>query len=98
MFSSTLVSPGHDPDVTGAGESGKSTIVKQMRIIHGEGYSQADRVGFIPLVFDNIHKNVTVLLEAAEEWNYSLGGDNQVRRVACREKYGLIKDRKSNIR
>ena len=24
---------------TGAGESGKSTVVKQMKIIHGDGYS-----------------------------------------------------------
>ena len=63
---------------TGAGESGKSTIVKQMRIIHGEGYSHDDRIGFIPLIFENIAKNTTVLLEAAEEWNYDLETGNRV--------------------
>ena len=26
----------------GAGESGKSTVVKQMKIIHGDGYSQKE--------------------------------------------------------
>ena len=25
-------------DISGAGESGKSTLVKQMKIIHGDGY------------------------------------------------------------
>lgn len=27
----------------GTGESGKSTFIKQMRIIHGNGYSETDR-------------------------------------------------------
>jgi hypothetical protein len=29
--------------VTGTGESGKSTFIKQMRIIHGAGYSDDDK-------------------------------------------------------
>ncbi len=65
-------------DFVGAGESGKSTIVKQMRIIHGEGYSEADKVTFIPLIFENIHKNITVLLEASEEWGIKLQSSNEV--------------------
>ena len=28
--------------IKGAGESGKSTLVKQMKIIHGDGYSQQE--------------------------------------------------------
>eukprot|EP00042_Codosiga_hollandica_P033484 m.224539 g.224539 ORF g.224539 m.224539 type:complete len:356 (-) comp54198_c0_seq4:286-1353(-) len=61
----------------GAGESGKSTVVKQMRIIHGGGYSQDDLNGFKPLIFENVHKNTTILLEAAEEWNYKLAPANE---------------------
>lgn len=38
----------------GAGESGKSTIVKQMKIIHGDGYSAAERRDFIPLIHQNL--------------------------------------------
>ncbi len=38
----------------GAGESGKSTFIKQMRIIHGTGYSVSDRRGFIKLVYENV--------------------------------------------
>ncbi|EDM12965.1 guanine nucleotide binding protein, alpha 14, isoform CRA_b [Rattus norvegicus] len=38
----------------GTGESGKSTFIKQMRIIHGSGYSDEDRKGFTKLVYQNI--------------------------------------------
>ena len=38
----------------GTGESGKSTFIKQMRIIHGTGYTDDDRRSFIKLVYQNI--------------------------------------------
>lgn len=37
----------------GAGESGKSTIVKQMRIIHETGYSDEERKAYRPVVYSN---------------------------------------------
>ena len=49
-----------------------------MRIIHGSGYTKADREGFVPLVYENIAKNITTLLEAAEEWNMALDVGNDV--------------------
>lgn len=48
------------PNFVGAGESGKSTIVKQMRIIHGGGYTEADRKEFIPVVFLNTIRSMQV--------------------------------------
>lgn len=48
----------------GAGESGKSTFLKQMRIIHGEDYSDSDRLEFRPLIYHNILKGMKVLVEA----------------------------------
>jgi energy-coupling factor transporter ATP-binding protein EcfA2 len=48
----------------GAGESGKSTFVKQMRIIHGQKYSDSDRLEFRPLIYHNILKGMKVLIEA----------------------------------
>ncbi|XP_072516363.1 guanine nucleotide-binding protein subunit alpha-14-like [Salminus brasiliensis] len=48
----------------GTGESGKSTFIKQMRIIHGKGYSEEDRRGFTKLVFQNIFKAVHDLINA----------------------------------
>ncbi|XP_049415895.1 guanine nucleotide-binding protein subunit alpha-14-like [Epinephelus fuscoguttatus] len=50
----------------GTGESGKSTFIKQMRIIHGSGYSEADRKGFTRLVFQNIVTAIQALINAME--------------------------------
>lgn len=38
----------------GCGESGKSTFIKQMRIIHGSGYSDEDKKGFAKLIYQNV--------------------------------------------
>ncbi|XP_042364801.1 guanine nucleotide-binding protein subunit alpha-14-like [Plectropomus leopardus] len=48
----------------GTGESGKSTFIKQMRIIHGSGYSDAERKGFARLVFQNIVTAIQALINA----------------------------------
>eukprot|EP00051_Salpingoeca_urceolata_P005465 m.73446 g.73446 ORF g.73446 m.73446 type:complete len:359 (+) comp14350_c0_seq2:288-1364(+) len=56
----------------GAGESGKSTVVKQMRVIHGSGYNQEERLAFKELVFWNVVQSVHVILEAAEDWGIKL--------------------------
>ena len=37
----------------GAGESGKSTIVKQMKIIHETGYNSEDCLHYRPVVYSN---------------------------------------------
>ncbi|KAF7217338.1 guanine nucleotide-binding protein subunit alpha-14 [Nothobranchius furzeri] len=48
----------------GTGESGKSTFIKQMRIIHGQGYNEKDRRGFTRVVFQNIIKAIQDLIDA----------------------------------
>eukprot|EP01006_Ploeotia_vitrea_P051385 TRINITY_DN67553_c14_g4_i1.p1 TRINITY_DN67553_c14_g4~~TRINITY_DN67553_c14_g4_i1.p1 ORF type:complete len:406 (+),score=195.80 TRINITY_DN67553_c14_g4_i1:233-1450(+) len=45
----------------GAGESGKSTLLKQMVIIHGNGYSDEDRKERVPLIHSNIITAMRVL-------------------------------------
>ncbi len=50
----------------GTGESGKSTFIKQMRIIHGAGYSDEDKRGFIKLVFQNIFMAMQSMIRAME--------------------------------
>lgn len=50
----------------GTGESGKSTFIKQMRIIHGAGYSNDDKRSFTSLVYQNIFQNIQALIKAME--------------------------------
>lgn len=50
----------------GTGESGKSTFIKQMRIIHGQGYSNDDRLKFRHLVFQNIYTAMKALITAMD--------------------------------
>jgi hypothetical protein len=51
----------------GTGESGKSTFIKQMRIIHGSGYSDEDRIQFTTLVYRNIYISIQSLIKAMEQ-------------------------------
>ncbi|XP_035632545.1 guanine nucleotide-binding protein G(q) subunit alpha-like isoform X2 [Oncorhynchus clarkii lewisi] len=50
----------------GTGESGKSTFIKQMRIIHGTGYSEDDKRGFTKLVYQNIFTAMQTMIHAME--------------------------------
>jgi guanine nucleotide-binding protein G(q) subunit alpha len=51
----------------GTGESGKSTFIKQMRIIHGDGYSDDDKRGFIKLVYQNIFMAMQSMIWAMDQ-------------------------------
>jgi len=53
----------------GTGESGKSTFIKQMRIIHGVGYTDEDRRGFTKLVYQNIFMAMQSMINAMELLN-----------------------------
>lgn len=63
----------------GTGEAGKSTFIKQMRIIHGQGYSDKDRVEFSGLIYRNIVFGAQVLAEAMDVLKISYESeDNKV--------------------
>ncbi|XP_067088966.1 guanine nucleotide-binding protein subunit alpha-13 [Osmerus mordax] len=51
----------------GAGESGKSTFLKQMRIIHGQDFDQRAKEEFKGTIFSNVIKGVRVLVDAREK-------------------------------
>ncbi|KAI7809664.1 putative guanine nucleotide-binding protein subunit alpha-11-like [Triplophysa rosa] len=53
-------------DRWGTGESGKSTFIKQMRIIHGTGYTDEDKRGFTKLVYQNIYTSMQSMIRATE--------------------------------
>ncbi|KAM9475555.1 guanine nucleotide-binding protein subunit alpha-14 [Clarias gariepinus] len=62
----------------GTGESGKSTFIKQMRIIHGAGYTEEDRKTFTKLVFQNIITAMQSMIRAMEALSISLSNpENQ---------------------
>jgi len=48
----------------GAGESGKSTIVKQMKIIHERGYSQDECLQYRPVVYSNTIQSLMAIIRA----------------------------------
>ena len=48
----------------GAGESGKSTIVKQMKIIHETGYSQEECLQYQPVVYSNTIQSLMAIIRA----------------------------------
>ncbi|KAF5896855.1 guanine nucleotide-binding protein subunit alpha-11-like isoform X1, partial [Clarias magur] len=48
----------------GTGESGKTTFIKQMRIIHGKGYTEEDRRAFAKQVFQNIFTAIKAMTAA----------------------------------
>jgi len=45
----------------GAGESGKSTLFKQMITIYGQGYNEEDRKSYIPIVWNNTLQAIKTL-------------------------------------
>lgn len=52
--------------LAGAGESGKSTILKQMKLIHDNGYSREERESFKEIIYSNTVQSMRVILEAME--------------------------------
>ncbi|GAA5921845.1 hypothetical protein JCM1841_005563 [Sporobolomyces salmonicolor] len=50
----------------GAGESGKSTLVKQMRLMYANPYSQAEREGYREIVFVNALQSMAAVIQGFE--------------------------------
>ncbi|XP_036691804.1 guanine nucleotide-binding protein subunit alpha-13 isoform X1 [Balaenoptera musculus] len=60
----------------GAGESGKSTFLKQMRIIHGQDFDQRAREEFRPTIYSNVIKGMRVLVDAREKLHIPWGDNS----------------------
>jgi hypothetical protein len=50
----------------GSGESGKSTIIKQMKIIHQNGYNREELLAFRPAIFKNIEQGLQQVIVGLE--------------------------------
>ncbi|TGZ73113.1 hypothetical protein CRM22_001714 [Opisthorchis felineus] len=61
----------------GAGESGKSTIVKQMKIIHQNGYSKEECMKYRPVVFNNTVQSMMAILRGMEHLDISFANEER---------------------
>lgn len=75
----------------GAGESGKSTIFKQMKIINAEGYSAEERKSYIGIIHSNTIQSMKTLIGAQDKVNIFLSqeGPDASADVATLESMGM---------
>ncbi|KAH6570658.1 hypothetical protein BASA62_004236 [Batrachochytrium salamandrivorans] len=75
----------HDPKILllGSGDSGKSTFVKQLRILHGGGYMEDERKSFRPVILENIRDAVVSLIYAAKENEVAIESENTKAAIAA---------------
>ncbi|CAC5402350.1 Guanine nucleotide-binding protein subunit alpha-12,Guanine nucleotide-binding protein subunit alpha-11,Guanine nucleotide-binding protein subunit alpha homolog,Guanine nucleotide-binding protein G(o) subunit alpha,Guanine nucleotide-binding protein subunit alpha-13,G protein alpha q subunit,Guanine nucleotide-binding protein G(q) subunit alpha [Mytilus coruscus] len=59
----------------GAGESGKSTFLKQMKIIHGQEFDDEAVREFKSVIYGNIVKGLRVLIDAREKLSIPWGDE-----------------------
>jgi len=64
----------------GAGESGKSTVLKQMKLIHHGGYNESERDSYKEIIFSNTIQSMRAILEAMPSLDLSLLPSNDARR------------------
>lgn len=65
----------------GAGESGKSTIVKQMKIIHETGYSQEECEQYRPVVYSNTIQSLMAIIRAMGQLRIDFADINKTVRI-----------------
>lgn len=65
----------------GAGESGKSTILKQMKLIHDGGYTKDDRDSFKEIIFSNTIQSMRVIIEAMEKLQIAYENSNSKQHI-----------------
>jgi len=65
----------------GAGESGKSTVLKQMKLIHHGGYTEPERESYKEIIFSNTIQSMRAILEAMPTLDIQLAPQNDSRRT-----------------
>ncbi|KAK9767580.1 hypothetical protein K7432_002515 [Basidiobolus ranarum] len=66
----------------GAGESGKSTILKQMRLIHNRGFTDLERESYRIVIFRNTTQSIRDLLYGMEVLGISLNNQDNIKYVS----------------
>ncbi|KAJ3107486.1 guanine nucleotide-binding protein subunit alpha [Phlyctochytrium planicorne] len=63
----------------GSGDSGKTTVLKQLKIIHGDGFTDVERATYRKHIQENIVTNICRLVEALEIFDLALANPlNQI--------------------
>lgn len=60
----------------GAGESGKSTIAKQMKIIHLDGFTKDELLNLKSIIFSNVIGSIRVLVEYSQKLSIPLSPES----------------------
>lgn len=63
----------------GAGDSGKSTIAKQMKIIHLDGFTDEERLSYKTTIANNILTSIRTLIHQCTKFGYKLNPANESR-------------------
>lgn len=74
----------------GAGESGKSTVLKQMKLIHNGGYNDQERDSYKEIIFSNTIQSMRAILEAMPHLDLQLAPQNDARRATILSLPGQI--------
>ncbi|KAJ6484008.1 heterotrimeric G protein alpha subunit B [Mycena sanguinolenta] len=65
----------------GAGESGKSTVLKQMKLIYYDGYNAQERDAYKEIIYSNTIQSMRAILEAMPQLDIALAPQNDARRA-----------------
>ncbi|KAI1438508.1 G protein alpha subunit [Xylaria sp. CBS 124048] len=53
----------------GAGESGKSTVLKQMKLIYAQGFSRTDKLEWKPVILHNVIQSLRLIFDAMDDYS-----------------------------
>lgn len=66
----------------GAGESGKSTLAKQVKLIHLAGFTEDEKKSYRLIINQNIITSMQTLIEGAAQFGYNLKGKSVTKAAA----------------
>ncbi|XP_011081587.1 guanine nucleotide-binding protein alpha-1 subunit [Sesamum indicum] len=61
----------------GAGDSGKSTIFKQIKLLFQSGFDEAELKGYIPVIHANVYQTIKILHDGSKELSLSLADSSK---------------------
>ncbi|XP_034266086.1 guanine nucleotide-binding protein subunit alpha-14-like isoform X3 [Pantherophis guttatus] len=82
----------------GTGESGKSTFIKQMKIIHGSGFSEEERKSYTKLVYHNIYSAIQAMVSAMDALQIPYSSEqSKVAIIVFKEESRIVQSREENV-